>query len=59
MVDPMFCEASAPVEAMRVPQPTIADVDNHPDRAFIWAVILQTRRACKSGEPRLVRPYLD
>lgn len=38
-----FLEVDPPVEAYRVPTPTLEDVDNHPDRDFIWAVILAMR----------------
>ena len=42
-----FAIASAPSEghrAFHAHPPSIADVDKHPDSAFIWAVILATRR---------------
>ena len=39
-----FAEASAPTEAFKLPPPSIDQVDGHPDAAFIWSVILATRR---------------
>jgi len=39
-----FAEASALPEAYKLPPPSIAQVDAHPDAAFIWSVILATRR---------------
>lgn len=61
MADLYFAEAGAPPEALKVPPPTIQQVDSHPDRDFIWAVILETRRAClrREGRPLAIRPYLD
>lgn len=44
--DPSFYECDPPPGALRVPRPTIAQVDAHPDRDFIWAVIMATRLAC-------------
>ena len=57
MSEMIFAEAGAPVSAFKLPAPTMAQVDEHPDRDFIWSVILATRRAC--GNRRAIRPYLD
>jgi hypothetical protein len=61
MADHAFYEAGAPPEVMRQPPPTVADVDAHPDRLFIWAVILATRKACTDatrGRVPLTHPYI-
>lgn len=65
MADPGFVESGAPPDAFKRPPPTIGDVDAHPDSAFIWAVILETRRACAEAREGGVRgraakayPYL-
>lgn len=60
MPDLYFAEASAPPGALKI-KPTIQQVDAHPDRDFIWAVILETRRAClrREGQPLAARPYMD
>lgn len=46
MPDLYFAEASAPPSALKL-KPTIQQVDDHPDRDFIWAVILETRAAMR------------
>lgn len=57
-----FAEASAPPEAFKLPAPSIDQVDAHPDAAFIWSVILATRRDMTlmrgTGRPD-VRPYME
>ena len=63
MANIRFVECSAPAEAFRVPEPTIEQIDNHPDRAFLWAIILATRKACREHDaarvPRSsVRPFM-
>ena len=52
MADPAFADAGAPPEAVKRPRPLIGDVDSHPDSAFIWAVILETRQACRDATAR-------
>jgi hypothetical protein len=53
-----FAEASAPVEAHKLAPPTVDQVDAHPDAAFIWSVILATRRdvTLAANAPRRVYP---
>jgi hypothetical protein len=46
-----FIERDPPVEAYRVPRPTIEQVDAHPDAAFIWAVIIATRTEALTKVP--------
>lgn len=53
-----FAEASAPPEAYKLVPPTVDQIDAHPDAAFIWAVVLATRRDMKlaASAPRRVHP---
>lgn len=57
----IFADAGAPPEAFRRVPPSLAEVDAHPDRDFIWAVILATRRdmrlTCGPGPRRF--PFLE
>lgn len=45
MGDTSFVTSSPPPEVYKLPDPTIEQVDNHPDRDFIWSVIMATRYA--------------
>lgn len=59
MTKPEFAELDVPPEALRL-SPTVAEVDAHPDRLFIWAVIRETRRACRSPDRRTPpRPLME
>lgn len=53
-----FAEASAPPEAYRLPPPTVDQVDAHPEAAFIWSVILATRRDMRL-RPRAEATYME
>lgn len=58
MPDLYFAEASAPPGALRL-KPTIQQVDAHPDRDFIWAVILETREAMRErADHELLQPLM-
>ena len=59
MPDLYFAEASAPPGALRL-KPTVQQVDDHPDRDFIWAVILETRAAMREApqSPSLLQPLM-
>lgn len=47
MIKP-FSDSDPPTEVLRLPTPSIEQVDAHPDSAFIWSVILATREACEA-----------
>lgn len=56
MADPSFALLDPPVAVYKLPRPTVAEVDQHPDAAFIWSVILATREACEfSRQPHFPR----
>lgn len=43
----LFAACDAPPEAHKLPEPTMAAVDAHPDALFIWSVILSVRAGMK------------
>lgn len=51
-----FAETDAPPEAFRLPPPTVEQVGLHPDSAFIWSVILATRRDVRLT---YIPPYME
>ena len=54
-----FAETDAPTEAFRLPPPTVEQVDRHPDSAFIWSVILATRRDMRLTHDTGYIPYME